>query len=173
MTVANILVFLSAAFGASIGAILTAVFASRRFKNEARWKRQIDAYDRVFSALYEILETVKYAMDSDTTDPEVRRAIEKRWDRANLDITRLMTVEVYLLSEEAANVVNDYRIDVVMRTQDQEWWETHDRQVMALMKCSAKLVSIARRDVGLPPLGPKKGVVRNLLAKTRRRKANH
>ena len=135
--------------GSIIGALVTAYLALWRFKSEARWKRQIEVYDRIFAVLYEVTEGLKYEWDSDIHDVESRKKLEGLFDRTNREVTRLMTVEAYLLSEEATTVVNDYRVSVMFTDRNKDWLHWYDRQVRANLQCSTKLLRIARKDVGM------------------------
>ena len=141
---------LFAVVGSMIGAFVTAHLALRRFKSEARWTRQIQVYDQIFAALYEVTEGIKYERNADIQDLESRKKLEKLFDRTNREVTRLMTVEAYLLSEEATNVVNDYRVSVMFSDRNTDWLQWYDRQVKACFQCSTKLLHIARKDVGMP-----------------------
>ena len=146
----NAVTILAAIAGSILGAWVTARLAIRRFKSEALWKRQIEAYDRILSALYEIMEGLKYELNSDPRNLDVRRKLEEQFDRANHEINRLMTVEAYLLSEEAATVVNEYRVTVMVPDRSQDWYQWYEQQVKALFVCSQKVLDIARKDVGMP-----------------------
>lgn len=146
----NVITVLAAIAGSILGAWVTARLAIHRFKSEARWKRQIEAYDRILSALYEITEVLTYELNSDPRNLDVRKTLEEQFDRANHKIDRLMAVEAYLLSEEAAAVVNEYRVTVMVPDRSHDWYQWYEQQVKGLFICSQKVLDIARKDVGMP-----------------------
>ena len=146
------IVLLAATGGAALGAALSAYFSSRLFKSEALWKRQINAYDRINEALYDISEALREDIKDGPggPSPSAQKKFEEQLRSANKKILRLLIIEGYMLSERASELISEYLVEIVPDRHKDDWWTWRDRQVKAYFSFSSKLLKMARDDVSVP-----------------------
>lgn len=143
-----------AALSASVlGAWLTASLALRNSRRESWWERKARAYERVIAAVEQLHFNANEQLEillGNASNNEYSRKQSKKWRESKRELSRTLHTATLLLDFEVMPVLNAYLSRTERRPEDPVVAVEED--IVASGDCMNRLIQIARRDLGLPPL---------------------
>ena len=135
---------------ASIGsAWLTATLALRNARKGSWWERKAEAYERVISAIEQLHFNATEQLEiliGCSKDTEQFRKEEEKWRESKRELSRTLHTATLLLNFEVIPVLNRY----LSREKNPENLMLEvERDLVASGECMARLIQIARRDLGV------------------------
>ena len=140
-----------ALFASIGGAWLTATLALRNARRGSWWERKAEAYERVISAIEQLHFNATEQLEiliGRSKDSEHFLKEEKKWRASKRELSRTLHTATLLLNFEVMPVLNTY----LSRERNPENLMLEvERELVASGECMARLIQIARRDLGMPP----------------------
>ena len=135
------------------GAWLTASLALRNARRGSWWERKLEAYERVIAAIEQLHFNANEQLEiliGSSSDSAYFRKEEEKWRESKRELSRTLNTATLLLNFEVMPVLNRY----LSRTDrnPENLVLTVERDIVASGECMARLIQIARRDLGLRPL---------------------
>lgn len=134
------------------GAWLTAALALRNARRGRWWEKKAAAYERVISAIEELHCNAREQLDrlvGLSSDSDDLRKEEEMWRASKRELKRTLHTATLLLSFEVMPVLNSY----LGRNRSNENLVVEvERDILASGDCMARLIQIARLDLGMRPL---------------------
>ena len=136
-----------------VSAWLTASLALRNARRGSWWERKLEAYERVIAAIEQLHFNAKEHLEiliGGSSDGEYFRKEEEKWRESKRELNRTLHTATLLLNFEVMPVLNAYLSRPDGNPEDLA--SRVDKDAVASGECMARLIQIARRDLGLPPL---------------------
>ena len=143
----------TALFASIVSASLTASLALRNTRRGSWWERKVEAYERVIAAIEQLHFNANEQLEiliGSSSDSEYFRKEEEKWRESKRELRRTLNTATLLLNFEVMPVLNGYLSRADRNPADPTLMV--EREILASGECMARLIQIARRDLGLRPL---------------------
>lgn len=137
---------------AVMAALLTYLFAIRKFRSEKWWELKVTAYQRVIEALHNSKEySSQYsdvALGIKTLTPEKDQQLKERALQASHEIAKAIDMGTFIMSEDAIKRLEVYKKSIDVLTNDsQDMFTYFDKSYGLTNDCLKDLRVVAKKDL--------------------------
>ena len=143
---------MTALFASIGGAWLTAALALRNARRGRWWEKKAEAYERVISAIEHLHFSAAGQIEMLTGgagENDLSPREQERWRESRRELSRTLHTATLLLSFEVMPVLNSY---LQRNRGSEDLMAEVEKDFVASGNCMARLIQIARRDLGMRPL---------------------
>lgn len=145
--------FLAQAAIAASAAFLAAYLASKRFKNEALWKKKVDAYESLIHALHgmrwHIDENLQAEMEHRELSKEDSAAYWEEFKQSRRECWRIADTSDLLISPRVRAAIAKLDEKLSAAASEKTYFEYLDSNSAAINECLKELKRIGRQELGI------------------------